>query len=93
MAMLRPKGKPQKIAQSVMRGKGVKVGKGAERMDKVKVPAPYMQHQEYMDKLINKVKKDLKKGVKDVKVLKKADKKFDRKISKCDMMMKKKKKK
>ena len=93
MAMLRPKGKPEKIAQSIMRGKGVKVGKGGERMDKVKVPAPYMQHQEDMDKLINKVKKDLKKGVKDVKVLKKADKKFDRKISKCDMMMKKKKKK
>jgi len=44
-----------------------------------------------MDKLINKVKKDLDKGQKDVKVLKKADKKFDRKLSKCDMKMKKKK--
>lgn len=43
-----------------------------------------------MDKLIKKVKKDLDKGEKDVKVLKKADKKFDRKIAKCDMKMKKK---
>ncbi len=50
-----------------------------------------------MDKLINKVKKDLehrefKKGKKDVKVLLKADKKQDKKVDKCDMMMKKKKK-
>jgi len=45
-----------------------------------------------MDNLINKVKKDLSKGQKDVKVLKKADKKFDRKVEKCNMKMKKKKK-
>ena len=36
-----------------------------------------------MHKLIKKVKKDLDKGEKDVKVLKKADKKFDRKMAKC----------
>ena len=42
-----------------------------------------------MDKLINKVKKDLGKGQKDVKTLLKADKKFDRKLAKCDKMMKK----
>lgn len=44
-----------------------------------------------MDKLINKVKRDLNKGQKDVKVLKKADKKMDRKVTKCAMKMKKKK--
>ena len=44
-----------------------------------------------MDKLINKVKKSLDKGEKDVKVLKKADKKADRKMAKCGKMMKKKK--
>jgi hypothetical protein len=33
-----------------------------------------------MDKLINKVKKDLDKGEKDTKVLLKADKKFDKTI-------------
>ncbi len=44
-----------------------------------------------MDKLIGKVKKDLDKGEKDVKVLKKADKKMDKKVKACDMKMKKKK--
>jgi hypothetical protein len=44
-----------------------------------------------MDKQINKVKKSLDKGEKEVKTLKKMDKKFDRKLAKCDkkMMMKK----
>lgn len=42
-----------------------------------------------MDKLIAKVKKDLDKGERDVKVLKKADKKFDRKIEKAEKVMKK----
>jgi hypothetical protein len=42
-----------------------------------------------MDKLINKVGKDLKKGQKDVKVLLKADKKFDKKIDKAKKVMKK----
>lgn len=36
-----------------------------------------------MDKQISKVKKSLDKGERDVKVLKKMDKKFDRKIAKC----------
>lgn len=40
-----------------------------------------------MDKQINKVKKSLDKGEKDVKVLKKMDKKFDRKLEKCDKKM------
>lgn len=36
-----------------------------------------------MDKLINKVKRDLDKGEKDTKTLLKADKKQDKKIAKC----------
>lgn len=42
-----------------------------------------------MDKQINKVKKSLDKGEKDIKVLKQMDKKFDKKIHKCDKKMKK----
>lgn len=47
-----------------------------------------------MDRKIKKVEKDIKhgekkKGQKDVKKLLKMDKKFDKKLSKCDMMMKK----
>jgi len=45
-----------------------------------------------MDKLINKVGKDLKKGDKDIKVLKKADKKMDKKMAECKAKMKKGKK-
>lgn len=44
-----------------------------------------------MDKAINKVKKDLKKGVKDTNKLLKMDKKFDSKLERCGMMSKKKK--
>jgi hypothetical protein len=49
-----------------------------------------------MDKQIKKVKHDIdkgnkKKGEKDVKKLLKMDKKFDAKLDKCDMKMKKKK--
>lgn len=49
-----------------------------------------------MDRLIHKVEKDVKSGKKkkaeqDIKVLLKADKKFDRKIEKCDKKMHKKK--
>jgi hypothetical protein len=44
-----------------------------------------------MHKLISKVKKDLDKGEKDVKVLKKADVKMDKKMSKCEHMKAKKK--
>lgn len=48
-----------------------------------------------MDKQIHKVKKDVKKGNKkkamhDIKKLEKMDKKFDRKLEKCDKMMGKK---
>lgn len=46
-----------------------------------------------MDKLINKVGKDLSKGKKDLKVLLKADKNFDKKIDhakKVEKSMKKK---
>ena len=43
-----------------------------------------------MDKQINKVKKSLDKGEKDIKVLQKMEKKFDRKLHKCDKMMKRK---
>ena len=47
-----------------------------------------------MDKLIYKVKADVKSGKKkkaqkDIKVLLKADKKFHAKLDKCDRMMKK----
>ncbi len=45
-----------------------------------------------MDKLINKVKKDLDKGEKDTKVLLKADKKFDKKIAHAKKIEKKMKK-
>lgn len=39
-----------------------------------------------MDKQINKIKKDLKKGEKDTKQLLKMDKKQDKKLEKCDKM-------
>ena len=91
MAMIRPKGKAGKIATSVLKSKGVQVLGSSGKKEKVKDKTPFLQHQEHMDKLINKVKKDLAKGQKDVKVLKKADKKFDRKIAKCDKVMKRKK--
>ena len=44
-----------------------------------------------MDKEIKKVGKDLKKATKDNKSLMKLDKAHDKKMAKCDMMMKKKK--
>lgn len=49
-----------------------------------------------MDKLIEKVKRDVdrndkKKAEKDIKILKKADKKFDKKIEKADKVLGKKK--
>jgi hypothetical protein len=45
-----------------------------------------------MDKQIKKVKSDLDKGEKDTKALLKMDKKFDKKIKKCENMEKKMKK-
>ena len=44
-----------------------------------------------MDKQIAKVKSSLDRGEKEVKVLKKMDKKFDSKVAKCDKMKKGKK--
>lgn len=44
-----------------------------------------------MDKQINKIKKSLDKGEKDTKKLLKMDKKQDKKVDECKMMMKKKK--
>lgn len=41
-----------------------------------------------MDKQINKIKKDLNKGEKDTKKLLKMDKIQDKKVTKCDKMMK-----
>jgi len=51
-----------------------------------------------LDRLIHKVEKDVKSGKKkkaekDIKILLKADKKFDRKVEKYDELMKHKKKK
>jgi hypothetical protein len=53
--------------------------------------------EDYMDKQINKVKKDVEKGEKkkaekDISKLLKMDKKFDKKIDKCEHMEKSKKK-
>lgn len=44
MAMIRPKGKPAKIAQSVLKGKGVKVPGGGARDDKIKDKGPFLLH-------------------------------------------------
>lgn len=44
MVMLRPKGKPQKIAKAVLAGKGIKTPPSGERMDKTKNTGPYLQH-------------------------------------------------
>lgn len=43
MVMIRPKGKAQKIAKAVLKGKGVDV-KGTSKMEKTKVNGPYLQH-------------------------------------------------
>lgn len=43
MAMIRPKGKPAKIAQDVMKKKGVKIAAGT-KMQKTKLTGPYLQH-------------------------------------------------
>lgn len=44
MAMIRPKGKPQKIAAAVLKNKGVKIPKGGYRDDKTVKKEPYLQH-------------------------------------------------
>lgn len=62
MVMLRPPGKATKIAERVMKGKGIKVRK-PESYEKTKLQTPYLQHQDYM-----KHKKDKKeKKHKDMK--------------------------
>jgi hypothetical protein len=43
MVMLRPPGKPQKIAENVMKRKGIKVGK-SKVDEKMTLPTPYLQH-------------------------------------------------
>lgn len=43
MVMLREKGKATKIAQKVMRQKGVKVPK-AQTYERIKLQTPYLQH-------------------------------------------------
>lgn len=43
MVMIRPKGKPSKIAESVLKKKGVKVVSG-DKMEKTKVKVPFLQH-------------------------------------------------
>lgn len=43
MVMIRPKGKPTKVAEKIMKGKGVKVVTPGH-MDKTKLSGPYLQH-------------------------------------------------
>lgn len=43
MVMIRPKGKALKIAESVMRKKGVKI-KNPKSYEKVTLTGPYLQH-------------------------------------------------
>jgi hypothetical protein len=43
MVMLRPPGKAQKIAETVLKGKGIKVRK-PKAYEKEKLSGPYLQH-------------------------------------------------
>jgi hypothetical protein len=43
MVMIRPGGKATKIAQKVMKNKGIKVRKGQE-YEPIKLQTPYLQH-------------------------------------------------
>lgn len=43
MVMLRPSGKAQKIAEKVMKRKGVKIPKAKEK-ESTKLQTPYLQH-------------------------------------------------
>jgi hypothetical protein len=43
MAMIRPKGKAAKVAQNVMKKKGVRVIAG-DKLEKTKLTGPYLQH-------------------------------------------------
>lgn len=44
MVMIKPKGKPAKIAKDVLGGKGVKSGPAGEKHEKLKLTGPYLQH-------------------------------------------------
>lgn len=41
--MIRPAGKPQKIAEKIMKQKGVKIPK-KQKMEKIALTGPYLQH-------------------------------------------------
>lgn len=43
MVMIRPKGKAAKIAEKVLKNKGVKVQSG-DKIQKTKLQTPYLQH-------------------------------------------------
>lgn len=43
MVMMRPKGKPLKIATQVLKNQGVKVVK-PDQVNKTKITGPYLQH-------------------------------------------------
>lgn len=49
MVMLRPSDKAQKIAEKVLKQKGIKVPK-SKAYEKTKLQTPYLQHQEFMKK-------------------------------------------
>ena len=44
MVMLRPKGKAQKIAKSVMKGKGIAIPSGKSQKEDTKQQTPFLQH-------------------------------------------------
>ena len=44
MVMIRPKGKPEKIAQEVMRKSGVSIKKDTKQDTKTVLQTPYLQH-------------------------------------------------
>lgn len=44
MVMIKPKGKPAKIAKAVLRGKGVKSGPAGAKHEKLKGTTPFLQH-------------------------------------------------
>jgi hypothetical protein len=44
MAMLRPKGKPHKIAEAVLKGKGIKIPSGKSQKEDTRLITPFLQH-------------------------------------------------
>jgi len=65
----------------------------AKKVEKHKKQCMKFYNEVYVDKQINKIKKDLDHGEKDTKRLLKMDKKQDKKLAACDKKMKKKAKK